>query len=209
MSDIPACLPWRICQSLISELYASRGVIHAALEWVVCRSAADRLCPDAAAHPCLFSWAFSYSSFHCGSSLGLGSSQCTKQMGVSQRARASWQAGVLHGWLHLNTKPRIDTVAHGHIVQWGLRRADRENKRWCKLKPVFFNIGQKLINNAAAAAAALEKGLGAAGRQYITYNLQRRMQHAKTSTGETSVSNVIILFAQGYFYDLENTSEIR
>lgn len=29
----PLRLPQRICQSLISELYASRGVIHAALEW--------------------------------------------------------------------------------------------------------------------------------------------------------------------------------
>lgn len=82
---------------------------------VVCRSAADRLCPDAAAHPCLFSWAFLYSSFHSSSSLGLGLPQCTKQMGVSQRACASWQAGVLHGWLHLNTKARIDTVDGGHV----------------------------------------------------------------------------------------------
>lgn len=54
---------------------------------VDCRSAADRLCPDAAAHPCLFSWVFSYSPFHSSSSLGLGLSQYTKQMGISQRAR--------------------------------------------------------------------------------------------------------------------------
>lgn len=40
-------------------------------------------------------------------------------MGVSQKARASWQAGVLHAWLHLNAKPRIDTVARGHDVQRG------------------------------------------------------------------------------------------
>lgn len=40
-------------------------------------------------------------------------------MGVSQKARVSWQAGVLHAWLHLNAKPRIDTVAHGQDVQQG------------------------------------------------------------------------------------------
>lgn len=32
VSDIPVCLLWCICQSLISELYAGSGVIDVALE---------------------------------------------------------------------------------------------------------------------------------------------------------------------------------
>lgn len=53
-------------------------------------------------------------------------------------------------------------MAHGHIVQWGYVGQTEKTKddETC----FFFYIGQKFIN----IAAALEKGLGAAGRQYIT-----------------------------------------
>lgn len=70
---------WVVCKQ-----GSRRCCIRIGVDW---RSAADRLCPDAAAHPCLFSWVFSYSPFHSSSSLGPGLSQYTKQMGISQRAR--------------------------------------------------------------------------------------------------------------------------
>lgn len=52
-----------------------------------------------------------------------------KADGRLTKGPAFWQAGVLHGWLHLNTKPRIDTVAHGHFVQWGYMANMNENKK--------------------------------------------------------------------------------
>lgn len=59
-SLVTGMCPWCICQALISESYAHRGGARRIWIRVMCTSAWDRLCPDADAHPCPFSWAFSY-----------------------------------------------------------------------------------------------------------------------------------------------------